>query len=85
MISKEEAIEKVLRKEDSNLIRYDGDITLSDIVSIELAYYKGHLNKTIQPVYKVYLDLKVYQDNLHHYELLFVPAIEGQQINVNFN
>lgn len=85
LISKEEAIEKVLRKEDSNLIRYDGDITLSDIVSIELAYYKGHLNKTIQPVYKVYLDLKVYQDNLHHYELLFVPAIEGQQINVNFN
>lgn len=92
LISKEEAVDKVLRKEYLSVIDYDRDIDKSDIMSIELVYYAGPTNKIILPIYKVYLNLKdtvhdySSEDNgLEHYGLFYVPAIKGQYLNITYN
>lgn len=90
LISEEEAIEKVLNKEYLSTIEYDRDVDLSDIISIELIYYWVPVNKEIQPVYKVYLDLKNtsnYDDyfkgnELNLYGIFYVPAIESKYLDI---
>ena len=66
------------------------DIELSDIMSIELIYYWVPINKEIQPVYKIYLDLKNtsnYDDyfkgnELNLYGIFYVPAIESKYLDI---
>lgn len=89
LISEEEAIEKVLNKEYLSTIEYDRDVDLSDIISIELIYYWVPVNKEIQPVYKVYLDLKntindyqYEEEDLNTYGIFYVPAIESKYLDL---
>lgn len=90
LLSEEDVTQKVLSKEYISTIEYDRDIDLSDIMRIELIYYVVPINKTIQPVYKVYLDLKntinyydYYKDNdLNTYGIFYVPAIESKYLNL---
>lgn len=90
LISEEEAIEKVLRKEYISTIEYDRDVELSDIMSIELIYYWVPINKEIQPVYKVYLDLRntindylqYEEEDLNTYGIFYVPAIESKYLDL---
>lgn len=89
LISEEEALEKVLRKEYISAIEYDRDIELSDIMSIELTYYWVPVNEEILPAYEVYLDLRDtrYYDfnddyDLKLYGLFFVPAIESKYLEI---
>lgn len=92
LISKQDVIEKVLRKEYLSTIEYDRDINLSDIISIELIYYLVPMNKEIQPVYKVYLDLKDTMNDydsldkdLNSYGIFYVPAIESRYLNLKLD
>ena len=90
LINQEEAIEKILNKEYLSTIEYDRDIDLGDIMAIELIYYWVPVNKTIQPVYRVYLDLKetmhdygqYEEEGLNTYGIFYVPAIETKYLNV---
>lgn len=90
LISEEEAIEKVLSKEFISTIEYDREIELSDIMSMELVYYWAPVNKEIQPVYKVYLDLNDTSNydyfeyiDLNLYGIFYVPAIESKYLDIS--
>lgn len=84
IISKDEAIAKLLAGEYLANIPDDKQITEDDIAKVEFAYFQSPSTKYFQPVYIFYVELEEHtlENGLIVHGKYFVPAVEEQYLDI---